>query len=433
VGEAMLNIMRGGLEHESQRSQFNKYLETTKGKTLFQRAKLTKDNGRVNTTHNTTAGKAKLYESTTKYLITEEGAELYRAAIAKLEAKADPSRKELMELVHYKDALYCYNNNIPSGHYYSKDFTGSGPLMQSLAVKNWEQALFSISYKGSKPKDPYGEILKEVFNIVPKEEMYSRVVKGYGPLSDDAIYGILRQWVKSMVQPTMYGAGKATTIAKGHEDSKYFDLEYDVFIKAFEQALPATFKVLKYLKEFSSALSKYISKHIRDPRVRTLSYRNPYGVECRITSFREDKDTDGEKVPHKYTFSLGRRRDVGVPVKVINPEALGAALVAAFSHQFDSSVLFIIHQLVREYKVSMELEDVDSLVSTHDDFLDHVNFSAIIDKAGVEALKFMWDFEDPVGFFVNQICEQTGFKYKPFKYSSDTHEEIDWSMVKPFG
>lgn len=432
IGKAMLNLLRGGLEHKSQLDELDRYLESAKGKTLFQRAKLTKDNGRVNTTHSTTAGKAKLYESATKCLITDEGATLYRAAIAKLEAKAEPSRKELMELVHYKDALYCYNNNIPSGHYFSKDFTGSGPLMQAIATGDWERVLFSVSYDGSTAHDPYKEILKEIYTLVPYAELSIKVATGYGPLSEQETDGILRQWVKSLMQPTMYGAGKETAIRKGHEDSKHFDLDYEVFMKAFEKALPGTFRVLKYLREFSSALAKHIAKNPRDPRFRTLMYRNPYGTQCRITSFRKVVE-NGESVSYKHTFSLGRRRDIEVPMAIIDPEALGASLVAAFSHQMDSSVMMMIHELVRESKLSLGVANVDSLLSTHDDFLDHVNFASLIDEAGAKALQFHWELEDPIGLFINQICQQTGFKYKPFKYITDKSQEIDWSKVKPFG
>lgn len=434
LGKQMLALYTDGLEHDSQFTQFAEYRAANMGKVLFQEAKLTKDNGRMNTTHNTTAGKAKLYESEYKELLTPEAAQLFYDAIVKLEAKPNPKRKEQMELLHYKDAVWCYENNIPSGHYLSKDFTGSGPLMQSIATGDWERFLFSVSYNGSKVHDPYMEILNAVYTIHSKEIMTERVRNLYGNFTDEEVRLELRQWIKSLMQPTMYGAGEATALKKAYEDNKFFDLEYDVFLEAFEKAMPGTARLLKYLKDFTKAIIKQISKDPRNPAYRTLQYATPFGTNCRITSFKQIKDEDGNTIPYKYTFALGRRKDVGVPVSILDPEALGASLVAAFSHQFDESVMMMMHMLVKQYKLEEGIiENQDSMQSTHDDFLDHGNYAHFIDKAAQEALKFHWDIEDSIALFCDQVSKPLGFTFRKFIPVGDKRMlDIDWSSIQAF-
>lgn len=235
------------------------------------------------------------------------------------------------------------------------------------------------------------------------------------------------------MQPTMYGAAEKTALEKGFEDSSIFNLPYKWFMEGFKVAMPGSFRLLKYLREFTNHVVKAIRKDPSNPAYRTLQYQNPFGTQCRITSFKRVKDENGKHVPYAHSFSLGRRRDISVPIKVLDPEEIGSSLIAAFSHQYDSSAMAMMHVLVREMKKEAGIEDVDGQQSTHDDFLDHGNYGHFIDKAAVQVIKFHWELDGPIALFCNQITDNMGIDaYTPFNMVSDKSQFIDWTKVQPF-
>ena len=408
LGKQFLALIYKQLDNESSRQQLSKLLVEYSGETLFTTVSIIPDNGRI--VYNGypiglhVGAISWILEYEDKELITDASADNLRARVIDLESKAKLKPKEACEMLSYKAALLDYEAGIPSGCMTSNDFVASGPMMQAIMNKDAEGLKASMTYDGVSPSDPYRIVLNQ---MIEDGVMDAHITELLIDHTMEQTMHVLRDWVKNAMQPLQYGSGANTAMSKAIEAGAKFSFEE--FDKAFTEALPNNHRLLQTLKYWARQLSKEIKSSPKSDSYHKLSFMSTFGTRCTITPL-------SDKFENK--FSLLNHRNITVPCKIVDIEQYSVKLVAAASHQLDSSLLMMINSLYGR-----------NLTDVHDDFRPHVNHEPRLHDCAIQAVKLLWEQPNILNNYLGQVLAplQTG-SFIPYCDLSEPGQ-IDWSKV----
>ena len=268
-----------------------------------------------------------------KRLIDEVGIKHINRKLASYDGKdmAKMPAKKSMEYYNYVDAKYCYDNNIPSGHFLGLDGILMGMQTHALLLQDAKQYYYCIHEDGR--------------NLMAAE------------------LGLTKEEIKGGISPYSYGAGENTTIkgilAAAHDNgSVTHDIESLVYApdfwerweKSFNEYFPATYR----LREFVRELVKASELGCR------VDYTTWAGFNATITPLHNTATS--------HHTVMGHREYRRIAIKT---GEFGSKLVAAIGHELDSSILVkLIEELV--LKRGIQLKPV------HDEYCVHANDGDIL-------------------------------------------------------
>ena len=239
--------------------------------------------------------------------------------------------KEKMEFISYEILLHKAGKGEATNVLVAYDVTNSGSFMQALLMRATETLpLFTLVGNQMRPKDMYGLCANEA--------------------------QLTRKVFKAPYNALQYGSGDATARATALAKTGV-DVEVSVIFEALRTVSPRHHAYLMLMRQFSKVWNKAVEDaYRRGEPITHLSIEAIDGAIATIIPYKT-LNSNGD---HEWKFSIANRKDVRIPMTVIDPVGYGAKINAVPSHMNESVIT---------RHVSKEFTEAGRQVfHTHDEF-----------------------------------------------------------------